>query len=415
MTARGAPRIGLWGSAGLPNLGDRLISEVVRRELGNRLPGARTEVFSPWQGLGDRGDAVRRLLLDAGSGWTPAAGYDALVVPGGGLLAGPPFLHPVMTAFALGAEPAAFAPGTFVAWHAVGSQDDSPEPARPRDRRYLRSLADRLDHCTVRDAVTARRLGATGSPGPAVVPDPVFALEPFGSGARPARRRPLVGVSVGSSPHTASLLEATIGGPVADLPPVGRELCLTPEEVLARVGGEQQLRRRRTMAELARGLLLLAERADLLLVGIRNMYGDAPVAEQLAAALPGARCLLVDHRDHDAVTAAYGSCDTVLAARYHSMVLALRAGVPVVGVEVSAVSGPSKLRDLAARLGAPDRYWGHLDGPPPPLPDLVLGALRSGSPDEEADRYATARRAALAALDELAGRIADGVDRRRAG
>lgn len=406
-----APHIALWGSAGLPNAGDRLVTDVVRRELGRRLPGAALEAFSPWPAADG---SVRRLLVDAGSRWAPAAGYDAIVVPGGGLLAGPPFAHPVMTAFGLGAEPAEFAPGTFVAWHCVGAQDDSPEPARPRDRRYLRALGNRLDHCTVRDDTAARRLAAAGCPAPPVVPDPVFALEPLGSSRRPPRGRPLVGVSVGSAVPTAALLDATVGS-VCDLPPVGGRLCLSPSEVLARAGAEQAEERRRTMSELARGLLQLAERADLRLVGIRNMYGDAPVAEQLAAALPGARCMLVDHRDPDAVTAAYGSCDAVLVSRYHSLVLALRAGVPAVGIEVSACVGPSKLRDLTTRLDLSGRYWSRLGGPPPPLPDLVLDAARPGARDADADRYATARRAALAAMDELASRIADGAGRRRTG
>jgi polysaccharide pyruvyl transferase WcaK-like protein len=403
------PVIGLWGSAGLPNAGDHLITEVVRRELGRRLPGARVEALSPWAA----GDGVDRLVLEGGGHWEPAGRYDAVVVPGGGVLAGPPFAHPVMTAFGFGAEPAAFAPGAFVGWHCVGAQDDSPEPDRPCDRRWLRALAGRLDHCTVRDAVAARRLGAAGGREPVVVPDPVFALDPIRGAGRPARARPLVGVSVGSATPTAALLEATTGGPVAGLPPVGGPLCLTPADVLAREGAEQAEQRRRTTSDLARGLVQLAEQADLVLIGVRNMYGDGPVAEQLASGLPGARCVLLGHRDPDAITAAYARCDAVLVSRYHALVLALRAGTPAVGVEVSAVGGPSKLRDLTARLGTPGRYWGRLGGPPPPLADLVLDAAGSGRRDDEADRYGTARRGALAALDELAGRIAEGTAGRR--
>jgi polysaccharide pyruvyl transferase WcaK-like protein len=401
--------IALWGSAGLPNVGDRLISIVVRDELRRRIGDCRVDLFSPW--AGDRGTGglpVQHLSFGAGGGWPLAGAYDAVVVPGGGVFAGPPFLHPIMKMFCLGNDPAIFAPGLYTAWHAVGVQDDSPEPAAAPEQEYLRALGKRLDHCTVRDPDAARRIGtATGPPAPEITPDPVFALPPQDPPRDPARtraRRPVIGVSVGGAPLSGQLADATLGAEAGAA--FGWDLCLAPEETIARIGHGAGPRQR-LRGQLARAIIELGEQGELLIIGIRNMYGDDTLAQQLAAALPEARCAIAGVTDHDEVTALYGACDVVLASRYHSAVLALRAGTPVVGVDTSAVIGPSKLHSLLAQLGMADRYWG-VAGMADQLPAIVSVVLSSDvSAGEAAGRYRAMHDRAVADLAALAAGLAD--------
>jgi polysaccharide pyruvyl transferase WcaK-like protein len=395
-------RIALWGSAGLPNVGDRMISFVVADELRHRLPSAEVDLFCPW--VTER-SAVRprpaSLRLSADGWWMASERYDAVVVPGGGVLGGPPFAHPVLKSFCLGNDPASFLPSVFTAWHAVGAQDDSPEPASVEERDYLAAVATRLDHCTVRDAAAAGRVGMTGLLTPPIVPDPVFALASLEPGARPTPGRPVVGVSLGAPPVTGPLLAETVAEPSGT--ELGWGLCRAPEATAAAIA-RSMASRDRDRSLLARSLLELAAEVELCFIGVRNMYGDAQVAEQLAAALPGTRCELVDVGDHGRLAELYGGCAAVVVSRYHSAVLALRAGTPVVGADTSATSGPSKLRDLLSRLGCAEHYW--TAATTSSLADIATAVVGDPHAAETAkQRYAAMHSQAGASLDGLAASI----------
>jgi hypothetical protein len=408
MPVRQRLRIALWGGASLSNVGDQLLFDTVQSGLGQRLPGAEFARFCPWAADGGR---VQPLWVSPDGGWPGAGSFDAVVIIGG-VFAGPPFSNVLMQAFSLGAKPGRFDPRAVVAWHGVGLDDSVPLASRPEWRGYLRALAGRLDSCTVRAPSAASRFGQAGVREPGVVPDPAFALPACAraGGARAAvrGRRLRIGVAAGEAAASRRFLDT-----ITDLRIVmryvrrsgfDRDTCLDVADIAGQEldGGELD-RKRGFSRRLAEGLAGLQRIGAVEFLRVDNMYDDGSAAAALAAELSGAAVRPVGG-GAAGLSDALGRYDLVVVSRFHSAVLALRAGVPFVAADPywSPAAGTSKVHQLLASLGCTDRHWtgaGPLTGP-------AEAALAGAAGDR--DRYLAQHARAIGALDELAGVIASG-------
>src|SRR5690242_7155778 len=107
-------RIALWNASGLDNLGDRMLDYVNRRELGRRFSDATFQTFSPWPSA-----STRLVSIDRHGRWEGEESFDAIVIGGGALLIGPPFVHPSLQTCYLGPYPDRFRDTCPVFWNAV--------------------------------------------------------------------------------------------------------------------------------------------------------------------------------------------------------------------------------------------------------------------------------------------------------
>lgn len=396
-----SPRIAIWAGSSLPNVGDRLLAAVTEAELSRRLPGAVFGHFCPWS----TSTGPAPLWVDREGRWPGTGSFDAVVMAGG-LWSGPPFRHPIMQVFCLGADPRVFDPGVWVAWHGVGLQDDTPAPAREEWRGYLGAVRERIDHLTVRGASAALRMGeATGAPAPALVPDPAFALPPLPRPSRPGRRRPLIGVAVGAPGVTSQLVTHLVGRNLAGHGAADPALCVPPAQVMAEASGpEERAASLGFVTELGLTLIELAGLADIEFVTVPNIYGDEEIGARFARSVPGSRTREIRLRETstgaEELTEALSRCDLVLVSRYHSAILALRAAIPFVAVDPfwSRRNGTSKLHELTGELGMAHRYWNARTGGD--LLKIVECALKEDPIEAAAYREAHAR--AMAAFDRLA-------------
>lgn len=388
-------RIALWGGGSLDNVGDQVLMEVAERELRRRIPDCTVVRFCPWSD----GPPAEELWIHDGSGWPGAGAFDA-VVGLGGIWAGPPFRAVLMQVFTFGPDPAAFDPAAFVAWHGVGLVDGCPPLEGEPRHRYVRALAGRLDHLTVRGRDAADRFAAaTGSP-PAVVPDPAFALPPW---RRSERRRPRVAVAVGDARPAVGLSRR-----LADTTRRDRWCAWHPdtglsfEEMLEyEVDAVELDWKEEFLPRLWPRIAELAASVDVEFLGVTNMYEDDDVARQGAAAVDGSTLRQLGRADADTLTRALGEYDAVVVSRFHSVVLAMRAGVPLVAVDPywSPRTGTSKVQQLLTAAGLADR----LVDDETDLAALVA-RIRTDGP-VEASAYERMHRRALADFDVLAERM----------
>lgn len=349
--------VALWSGAALDNWGDRAIARITEEQLGRRLPAARFVHFSPWRG--DCG--VEPLWIDRTGRWPGSGQFDAVVVAGGGVLAGPPFKHPLMQAFCLGSQPRCFDPSAVTIWNAVGVQDGVLPPVRPEHRDYLAAVRDRLDVCTVRGRDAAAWIGADARGElPPVVPDPVFALPPLRHRARGKRQRPTVGVAVGAAVPSRAFLASLTRTAFGEVCPSSPSTCASPETVAAwEFSPADMARKRRFVPCIAAALTDLSRVADLEFFGFGSMYGDGELARALSALIPQASilegaCATADEWQHR-----FERYDAIVLSRFHCAILALRARCPFVAVDPhwSPARQTSKLHQLLVRFGLERWYW----------------------------------------------------------
>lgn len=401
--------IALWGGASLSNVGDRMLFDVVERELARRMPGATFIRYCPW--AGDAGD-VLPLWVDASGCW-PGSGSARSIVVVGGVFAGPPFGNVIMRAFSLGATPAAFDPSVVAAWLGVGLDDDVLPGMKPEWRRYLKALAGRLDFFTVRAPNAANRFRQAGAPVPEVVPDPSFALpvrEP--SGARRPGKQLRIGVAIGEA-MASERLRNTITDMRAILRCVQKSgidlgtLMDAVESVDNHLAEVATARKQCFSRLLSAQLASLSRLGAIELIGIDNMYDDAQASAAFAAALGGMPVRHVPGECADALRAALGSYDLVVVSRFHSVVLAMQAGVPFIAADPywNPDTGTSKVHQLLETLGCGDRHWTGAASAAT-LRDLVDYALIDATDDR--DRYTTLHVRAHATLDQLVTVLASG-------
>lgn len=348
-------RVAIWSAGSLENIGDQLLPLLLREHVTSRLPDVATDIFCPFS----RSEHPKPLRLSSDGQWDEGDAYDAIVVPGGGVIAGPPFRHPLMQIFSFGPHPATFLPGRFTAWHAVGIEDGTPLPNRPAWREYQRSVVNRLNFATVRSIGAQRRLAAVGMD-VARCPDLFFCLpvqsQPY---RRNIGRRPRLGAVLGSPFLSPRLLDSVLAVDLADRCPGTVDLCVVGEEVLAATD---------LPAGVAFGFAHLAAVVEacaaakasgweVTLFGCQNMYGDDKYC-RTAARLAGVALLELPVSRWQELAARLGTQDMLVTSRYHTTILAARTGLPVLAVEPSQPgASPTKLAELMADLGRADAYW----------------------------------------------------------
>jgi polysaccharide pyruvyl transferase WcaK-like protein len=404
-------RIALWGGASLCNVGDQMLFDAVEAGLGRRLPGAEFTRYCPWA---PDGGPVRPLWVSPSGDWPGAGSFDAIVIVGG-VFAGPPFANVLMQAFTLGAAPAAFDPGVLAAWYGVGLDDTTRPASKPQWHDYLRELAERLDFFTVRAPSAADRFRQAGAPAPRVVPDPAFGLParaaaPAAAQApAPGGRRPCIGVAVGEAVASSRLL-----GLFTDMRIVlryvresgfDRTTCLDAVEIAGREFAADEIDPKRAFsARLAAELAGLQRIGTVEFIAVDNMYDDAAASAAFADALGGAPVRCLRQPDAAALGEAFGGYDLVVVSRFHSVVLALQAGVPFIAADPywHPDTETSKVHQLLTEVGRVDRHWAGLHAPAA-LSDIAVAALGRG--DDDRDRYLARHAQAGEVLDELATAI----------
>jgi polysaccharide pyruvyl transferase WcaK-like protein len=404
-----AIRIALWGGASLCNVGDQMLFDAVETGLGRRLPGAEFARYCPWA-AGD--GPVRPLWVSPSGRWPGTGSFDAVVIVGG-VFAGPPFANVLMQAFTLGSAPAAFDPAVLTAWYGVGLDDTTRPPSQPQWRDYLRAAGQRLDFFTVRAPSAADRFRLAGAPVPRIVPDPAFGLParpPAGSPSARGGRRPRIGVAVGEAVASSRLL-----GLFTDMRIVlryvresgfDRATCLDAVEIAGREFAAGEIDPKRAFAtQLAAELAGLQRIGPVEFIAVDNMYDDAAASADFASALGGATVRCLPRADADALGEAFGRYDLVVVSRFHSVVLALQAGVPFIAADPywHPDTKTSKVHQLLTEVGRADRHWAGLHAQAT-LSDLAEEALGHG--DDDRDCYLAQHVRAGQVLDELATAIA---------
>ena len=346
-------RVALWGGASLNNVGDQLLMDVAETELRRRAPGCEVVRFCPWSD----GPPVEPLWIDADGRWSGSGSFDAIVGLGG-IWAGPPFRATFMQVFTFGADPAGFDPGTFTAWHGVGLADGAAPLTRASWREYIQALVGRMDHLSVRGHDAATRFASAVDIAPPVVADPAFALAPA-----PARRRsvarPRIGIAIGDARESAQLTRFLTH-------PRFRErwcrwnpaTCFSLDEVLARETDQAELARKAGFLDKVwPNLTALTRYADVEFLGIANMYADDEVARRGVAAVEGATLRELGAVDAEQISRVMSEYDAVVVSRFHSVVLALRTGIPFVALDPywTPRTGTSKVHELLADVQLPHR------------------------------------------------------------
>lgn len=310
-----------------------------------------------------------------------------------------------MQVFSLGRNPAIFDPDVFVAWHGVGIVDGCPPLARPVWQEYVRALACRLNHLTVRSRDTAARFAVATGQAPPVVPDPAFALPPLSrSDSRRGNRRLRVGVAIGGPGASPRLRERLTDQRYWNRCHWSPVTCYTREEIETyECKPVEQTRTQSFLNQVWPVLREVANLAEIEFLSIRNVYADDEVGARGVELVPGARLCTVTADSADDVTRLFARYDAVIVSRFHSVVLALRAGVPFVAVDPywSPDTGTSKVHQLLRELGAEERYWTHRgDGTQADLASAVARALAAEV--TEPDLYHVMRARAQRSFDRLA-------------
>lgn len=331
-------RIGLLSASSIDNAGDVLVGYAARQALRAALPGCEVQAFAPVLPHAFWGHEFSRARgLDGDITPVPpsgpldwADGLDALVVGGGGLILSEAGFAP----FLLG-DPARWDGRVPAAWNGLCSQN-TPSHLAGLAPHYaaVRACCERLRYVSVRNATTERFLRRCGYAGPIhVVPDPALLLDVpadprelhlaalAACGIDPARRRPLIGVSVGGAvtdPHAAGFFAELL--PAIDA--AARELG-----------------------------------ADVVLFPFGQVYGDAAYQLRAAAAIPSARVLRTP-LDALGLWRLIGHLDVYVCTRLHAMLAAFAQDVPFLVLDeyLSDEIASSKIREFVVDGGLEPLY-----------------------------------------------------------
>lgn len=354
----------MWGAGSLPNLGDQLILRVTFEQLRTRILHAEFKQFCPWSAQ----DGITRLCFDREGGWPHADSFDAVVVAGGGVFAGPPFKDPIMQLFCFGSRPSDFTPHLFAAWNAVGLQDDTLPADKPAWIEYIKQLKSRLNYCSVRSLDAAQRLHIDPHDWPVVVvPDAAYALGPLCHQKHLLVRRARIGIALGNPFHSQEFLAKLSPPEMANGCPFDSSVCLDPLEVWRSMKlPEEELQRQQNILPVVTAISKkLAQSATVEFFGFGAMYGDQDLAAKLSAQVPKSTFVrLPDPQDCDAVQDLISSYDLIIASRYHCAILAHRACRRLIAIDPhwSHHTRTSKLAQLMEAIKHSRFYWyGHSD------------------------------------------------------
>jgi polysaccharide pyruvyl transferase WcaK-like protein len=346
-------RAGVWGHYHGGNLGDDLVTSIVIEAVRRRRPDAEIVGFSldpedtrrrhgiaafaitSQAGVGRRASAPRsgvariarglrrravRLLGEAPHLWRSYRALrdvDLLVVAGSGQLldswAGP-WGHPYTT---LKWAWLARLARTRLAFLSVGA---GPLEGRLA-ARFVRAALGMAEYVSVRDESTAAVLRAAGVRRPLpVCPDMAFALDP-------ARLPPRRGRSGAGGARRVGLNVMAHEDP-----------RYWPRGKAGRYHG--YVEKLGAFAQAAR------ERGSLVLFSSQMAADRAPAQEVAALAGPPGAAPVVEVEDIDGLLETIASCDYVVAARFHCVILALLMGIPTIGLAYHP-----KTSDAMAMLG----------------------------------------------------------------
>jgi hypothetical protein len=345
---RGPVRVGLWGTFDVANFGDGLLAHVSESELGNRLPIAVFERYSPlgWARFDpfDEGRPARPL-----GPWTEtqvarlAADVDAVVIGGGEIIhVADEFLAPHYGVEAH--EMVRRAPSRFfidglgpherdvpVFWHAVGVPFDLSGPGTlPADDGWRRGLADlvrdavdRRRYTTVRDERSRQRVMATGvlADCVTVVPDPALVLDRLFDAGVLERRLAFLRALGWYPPGPAVVVNGN-----RSLIPFVDELAVQLRKVMTDLGD-----------------------AEVVVLETSRDHGDAVFADELAARLDEPPWRLPAAVGLADVVTAVAHADLFIGSSLHGNVTAFVHDTPHVVLDLT---GQSKLRSLTETLEA---------------------------------------------------------------
>src|SRR5438270_3390741 len=341
-------RIALWNGSGLDNVGDQLINAVTRKQLQARIPEGRFQSFSPWPGS----VTPQRLTIDKKGYWNAHGQFDAIVVGGGALIGGPPFLDPVNQFFLLGPYPERFQDPALIVWNAMCSDAQTLAPTEERWRKFVRTATERVSLLTVRNSRTCSFLRDCGVTKPIkVVPDvAVLAAEPWD---RPQTKGKLrIGFAPGRPVFPENFLEKIAANAFSNLGSINPEVVrIVPYSPDAGFDDHQYA------ASLANRLNEIPD-ADFFLFGSDSMYGDSITAALMAQKLDGSTYVpLSDPLGADTISTSR-SMDCIIAFRLHSCIMALMVGTPFIAVDLyrNEITGTSKLHQLMKDAGLESRY-----------------------------------------------------------
>nr|WP_250507482.1 polysaccharide pyruvyl transferase family protein [Caballeronia sp. GAFFF3] len=395
-------KVAVWSGSSLQNLGDRLLAAVTEEELRRRIPAIVLRHYCPWA----NGRHPAPLHINASGGWPGTGMFDAVVVAGGGVLAGPPFQHPVMATFCLGDHPELFDPRVKFAWNGVGLQDNCPDLAPESkaqgrwQRSYLKAFSQRATYLSVRDKTALSRLKAAEAAHAVLTPDPTFALPLSLYKSKAFRRKPRVGFMIGALGNSKIDTD--------NLKHLAPTATRNPEHVFRYEShlDADSYRNKNTAMHffgICSAISQLNKSFEVNIVTANNIYGDQYFARSLALLFPDVRVqnIPIDIRSLGQITEiqeVFASYDVLVCSRFHSVILALRAGVRVIAVDpYKHLSGqPTKLADLLQQLGLEHRIW---QPESIGLADLITSSLH----DEHVEpaRYEVQHRAAMHTFDEI--------------
>jgi len=304
------PRVGFLGAYSIDNTGDAIVGLATRQQVRARAGGSCEEVVlaidlphglwrHDWKG-------VHRVAPDDRAG-NFAAGLDALVVGGGGILMPLPGFGPFLADVRVP-----------TAWNGVCSQSTPAfDPSLAEFYADVKKTCERLRYVSVRNATTARLVRRAGYTGPLeIVPDAslVFEAPPdpaVDAELARATGKPLVGVSLGNS--------------------LRDDRCMRYYREL--------------LGELER--LAAAGEIELVVFPFGRIYGDVELAKLAASVMPHARVVGA------ALEAAQtwqlvGKLDLCVCARLHAALAAYAQKVPFLVLDeyLSDTTGTSKIRDF---------------------------------------------------------------------
>jgi len=380
-------RIALWNASGLRNIGDRLIDAVTRSQLASRIPGACFTTFTPWTSRHCR----NRLRIEADGSWPGEGQFDAIVIGGGALITGPPFVDPSGQFFLLGPYPERFRDQCTIIWNAMCADRVTSISSRSDWGSFIKNSVSRVHICTVRNQETKRLLRECGVIEEiSVVPDVATLVAAPGRRASRKGRRMRLGIAIGR-PHFPL---RSINNFAASLRR-NADLIRSDLSHVYDVPESASFNDSDYVATLLPAIISFAAKYECHVFGFGVMYGDGIVASRLASRLPGAR-LVPDLTDtpSDAIDL-ISSCDCIVASRLHACIVALATGTPFVAIDLYAGSGgkTTKLQQFMLASGFSSRYMTLDDAlEPGRLTASVERALDAGCEPVIAEQRAAARR-----------------------
>jgi polysaccharide pyruvyl transferase WcaK-like protein len=357
-------RIALWNGSGVDNFGDRLLDFINRRELRKRIPNAQIDTFSPWPSKNaPKGFQAHPLVIKSDGTWCGQGQYDAIVIGGGALLNGPPFVHPGSQVFYLGANPQIFKDYIPIAWNAVCSDGHFAAGIMNKCKEYVQSALNRIQFRSVRNKRTADFIKECSViENVQIVQDTAVLLENPTHKRCSKKRGKKIGIAIARPVFPTEFLQEMwkfandyihLSGGQPDQNLFAHKLTHLRDHSKTEYNEVEYVQLYK--AALGSDLLNYAD----LQVGTTNnaMYDDYRPAKILAEKL-GITCFVFDDPLGADLLTWIRSLDCLIASRLHMCILALVAETPVVAIDpyFNPIIGTNKLKEFMSSIQRFDDY-----------------------------------------------------------